>query len=94
MVVRVRMMMVVIMRMSMTTGRIGFVAADQHMSFAGADAAAVYGIEAEGCAEVERGRGLLEEFGSDASVDQGAEEHVSADAGKAFEIANAHGYFL
>jgi hypothetical protein len=37
---------------------------------------------------------LLEEFGRDAGVEQGAEEHVTAEAGKAFEIANTHGCFL
>ena len=98
MVVRMRMivMMVVIvfMRVGMIVGRVGFVAIDQHASLARADAAAIYGIKGEGCAEVERGGGLLEERGRDAGVDQGAEEHVSAEAGEAFEIANAHGCFL
>jgi hypothetical protein len=99
MVVRMRMivmLMVVIMlvRVGMFVGRVGLLAVDHYTDLAGADAAPVYGIEAKGCAEVERSGGLLEEFGSDASVDQGAEEHVSADAGKAFEIANTHGCFL
>jgi hypothetical protein len=73
---------------------VGFVTVDQHARFAGADAAAVYRIEDEDCAEIEgRGR-LLKERNGDAGVDQGAEEHVTAEAGEAFEIANAHGYFL
>jgi hypothetical protein len=33
---------------------------------------------------------LLEERGRDASVDQGAEQHVSTEPGEAFEIANTH----
>ncbi len=93
MVVRMRMivmMMVVIMRVGMIARRVGFVAVDPHMSFARADAAAVYRIEGEGCAEIERGSGLLKKFRRDAGVDQGAEEHVTAEAGEAFEIANAH----
>jgi hypothetical protein len=90
----VMMLMLVFVRMGMIVRRIGFVAADQYTDLAGADAAAVYGFEGEGCAEVERGSGLLEELGRDTSVDQSAEEHVSAEAGEAFEIANAHGCFL
>jgi hypothetical protein len=98
MIVRMRMivmmLVIVIMLMGMIMGRIGFAAVDQHMGFARADATAVYRIKGEGCAEVERGGGLLEQFGSDAGGDQGAEEHITAEAGKAFEIANAHGCFL
>jgi hypothetical protein len=37
---------------------------------------------------------LLEDLGGASGVDQGAEEHVTAEAGKAFEIANTHGCFL
>jgi hypothetical protein len=90
------MMVVVIMfvRVGMIGRSISVVAVDQYTDLAGADAAAVYGFEGEGCAEVERGSGLLEELGRDTSVDQGTEEHVSAEAGEAFEIANVHGCFL
>jgi hypothetical protein len=56
-----------------------------------ADATAVYGVEDKGCAEVEKGGGLLQERGRDASVDEGAEQHVSTEPGEAFKITNAHG---
>ena len=70
--------------------RVGIIAADQHARFSRADAAAICGIEDEVCAEIEGRGGLLEERGRDASVDQGTEEHVTAEPGKAFEIANTH----
>ena len=79
------------MRMGMIVLRVGILAADQHARLARADAAAIYGIKDEGCAEVERRGGLLQERGRDASVDEGAEQHVSTEPGEAFEIANAHG---
>ena len=98
---RVMMIVVVIMRMDMIVRRVGVVAvmivlrvgiiaADQHARFSRADAAAIYGVEDEGRAEIEGRGGLLEERGRDASVDQGTEQHVTAEPGKAFEIANAH----
>ncbi len=93
-VVRMRVIVMMMIVVAMIVRRVGFVAVDQHMGFARADAAAIYGIEREGCAEIERRGGLLEERGGDASIDQGAEQHVSADAGEAFEIADAHGGFL
>jgi hypothetical protein len=37
---------------------------------------------------------LLKKRRRDTGVDESAEEHVSAEAGKAFEIADTHGYFL
>jgi hypothetical protein len=70
--------------------RVGIIAADQHACFSRADAAAIYRVEYEGCAEIEGRGGLLEERGRDAGVDQGAEQHVSTEPGKAFEIANTH----
>jgi hypothetical protein len=102
-VMRVRMIVIMIVGVGMVVRcvvaavivrRVGIVAADEHARFAGADAAAVYRIEDEGCAEIECGGGLLKKRNGDAGVDQGAEEHVTTEAGEAFEIANAHGYFL
>jgi hypothetical protein len=43
--------------------------------------------------DVEGLRGLLQKFGGNSGVDQSSEEHVSADAGKAFEISDTHGFF-
>ena len=71
-------------------GRVGILAIDENTGFARCDAASIYGIEDEGCAEMEGRGGLLEESGGDAGVDQGAQEHVSAEASEAFEITNAH----
>ena len=84
--VRVFVMMVelVFMRMGMIVLRVGILAANQHARLARADAAAVYGIKDEGCTEVERGGGLLQEGRRDASVDEGAEQHVSTEPGEAF----------
>jgi hypothetical protein len=95
------MIVVVIMRMGMIVRgigfvavmivrRVGFVAVDKYARLACADAAAIYGIEDEGCAEIEGRGGLLEERGRDAGFDQGAEQHVSTEPGEAFEIANTH----
>jgi hypothetical protein len=87
----IMMMVIVIMIARMIVRRVGVVAIHQHARFSRADAASVYGIKDECCAEAEGRGGLLEERGRDASVDQGAEEHVSTEPGEAFEIANAHG---
>jgi hypothetical protein len=100
-IMRVRMTVIMIVRVGMVVrrvgilavvivGRVGFLTADEDAGLACADAAAIYGFKGEGCAEIEGGGGLLEERGRDACVDDGAEEHVSAEAGEAFEIANAH----
>jgi hypothetical protein len=70
--------------------RVGIIAADQHARFSRTDAAAIYGIEDEGRAEIEGCGGLLEKRGRDAGVDQGTEQHVSTEPGEAFEIANTH----
>jgi hypothetical protein len=100
--VSVIMMMVgVFMRMGMIVRGIGFVAVmivrrvgilavDEHACLARADAAAIHGLEDEGCAEIEGHGGLLEERRRDTSVDEGAKQHVSTEPGKAFEIANTH----
>ena len=54
------------------------------------DAAAVDGMDAEGGSEAEGGGGLVEDGGIDPGVDESAQEHVSADAGKAVEIGDSH----
>ncbi len=77
----------------MIVRRVGFPAVNHYAGFARADAAAVYGFKGERCAEIERRGGLLQQRGRDAGADEGAEQHVSTDAGEAFEIADAHGGF-
>lgn len=63
----------------------------EDMNFGGGDSAAVYLFNFEGGAEVERGGGFVEELGIDPGVDECSEEHVSADAGEAVQIGDAHG---
>jgi hypothetical protein len=87
----IMMMVIVIMTIRMIVRRVRVVAIHEHARFSRADATSIYGIKDKGCAEVERRGGLLEERGRDASVDEGAEQHVSTEPGEAFEIANAHG---
>jgi hypothetical protein len=77
-------------RVGMVVRRVGITIADQDAGFARGDTAAIHGFEAEGCAEIERGGGLLEERGGNTGIDESAEEHVSTQAGEAFEIADAH----
>jgi hypothetical protein len=90
-IMRVRVMMVlVVLVMRVLVRCVGVMAADEYAGLARGDAAAVYGIKDKGCAEVERRGGLLKQCRRDAGVDQGAEQHVSAEAGEAFEITNAH----
>jgi hypothetical protein len=87
----IMMMVIVIMTVRMIVRRVDVVAIHEHARFSRADAASVNGIKDEGRAEAEGRGGLLEERGRDASVDEGAEQHVSTEPGEAFEIANAHG---
>jgi hypothetical protein len=65
----------------------------QDVDFDGPDAAAVHVMDVKLGSDVEGLRGLLQKFGGNSGVDQGSEEHVSADAGKAFEISDTHGFF-
>ena len=41
-------------------------------------------------ADVERRGGFLKQFERDAGIDQRAQQHVAADAGKTLEVANSH----
>jgi hypothetical protein len=84
---------IMIMRVGMIVRRVGFMAVDEHAGLARADAAAIDGFKDQGCAQVERRRRLLEQRGRDTGADEGAEQHVPAQAGEAFEIADTHGCF-
>lgn len=44
----------------------------------------------ETSAYIQRGRSLLEKIEGHSRVDEGAEQHISAYAGKALQIANSH----
>ena len=74
--------------------RVGVAAVHQHARLASGDAAAVRDLKDQLGAQAESGGGLLQQIGRDAGVNQRAQQHVSADAGKTFEIANAHVFSL
>src|SRR3954470_19639084 len=57
----------------------------------GGDAAAIGLLDGEGGFEVECFDGLMEDFGSDAGVDESPKEHIAANASEAVEIRDAHG---
>ena len=57
----------------------------------GGDSAAVYFFDLEGCVEVQRGYGFVEDVGVDSGVEEGSEEHVATDAGEAVEVSDTHG---
>src|SRR3954454_19075218 len=93
MMVRRRMLVVVFMQRGMVVRRVGFAAVmimervgfaavEEHSGLARADAAAIYRIEDQGCAEIEGRGGLLEQRGRYAGVDKGAEQHVATEAGE------------
>ena len=44
--------------------------------------------------DIEHPGRLLQQLTVDASVDQRAEEHVSADAGEAFEVSDTHSFLF
>lgn len=55
------------------------------------DAAAVDLFGSEGDPEVEGGDSVVQNLGGESGVEQSAEKHISADAGKAVEVSDAHG---
>ena len=83
-VVRMLMLVIVWMRMVIFLRRIGVMAFDQYARLARADAAAIDGFKDQSYAEVERRGRLLKQRRRDASVDQSAEQHVTAETGEAF----------
>jgi hypothetical protein len=62
-----------------------------NVDFGGGDAVAGDAGNFELGAEVEGGDGFFEKVGGDTGVEESAEKHVSADAGKAVEVGKAHG---
>ena len=61
------------------------------LNFCGGDSAAVDFFYLEAGVEVQRGHGFVEDPGIEAGVDESSEEHVTADAGEAVEVGDAHG---
>jgi hypothetical protein len=82
MTVRVRFCVAVGMGMA-GVGSFGELAVFEDVDFGAGDAAAVYGFDLEGCAQVEGGGGAVQDGGIDAGFEEGSEEHVSADASEA-----------
>lgn len=77
----------------MAAGRgavLGELVADHDVHFGAGDAAAVDGVDAKGGSQAEGGGGVAEDGGVDAGVEECAEEHVTADAGKAIEVRDSH----
>jgi hypothetical protein len=73
---------------------VGEVVAEHDVDFGAGDAAAVDFFDLESGAEVEGCGGVVEDLGVDSGVDEGAEEHVAADAGEAVEIGDTHGVIV
>jgi hypothetical protein len=77
----------------MVVGVLGGVAAFQDIDLGRRDSAAIGLLDGERSVEFQCSDGLMEDFGGDASVDQGSEKHVAAYAGETVEIGNAHGRY-
>jgi hypothetical protein len=89
--VSVRMiLMVVVVRM---TGSFGELSVFEDVDLGGANAAAVHVVDVQFSSYIESFGSSLQEFGGDSGIDERSQEHVSADAGKAFEISDTHRFF-
>lgn len=62
----------------------------EDMDAGGGDSAAVDLLYLETGVEMERGGGVVEDFGVEAGVEESCEEHVAADAGEAVEVGDPH----
>ena len=62
----------------------------KYMDLGAADAAAVYGFDLQTCADIERGRSLLQHIGGHAGIQQRAKEHIAGNSGKAVKIGDSH----
>jgi hypothetical protein len=64
----------------------------QHIDFGRRNPAAIDLRNFQSGADIERGHCFLEHVGRHASIDQGAQEHVAAHAGKTIEVSYAHDF--
>ena len=64
------------------------------VNFCSGDATAVNLFYLERCVDIQRGYGLVEDFGIDSGVDESPEKHIAANAGEAVEIGDAHGVIV
>src|SRR5260370_18533140 len=71
-----------------------FFAVDDHINFRRTDAAAIYTRDLEPRSDVERSDGFLQQPERASGVQQRAQKHVAADAGKTIEVGNAHKTFV
>jgi hypothetical protein len=83
-------MVVVVMVMA---GGFGELSVFQDIDLGGADAAAVYMMKVQLGSYIQGFGRLLQKFGGDSGVEERSQEHVSADAGEAFEISDTHRFF-
>src|ERR1035441_7289309 len=61
-----------------------------HVYLGAGDSAAIYLLDAEGRADIERCSCVVEHLRRHAGVDQRTQEHVARDPGKAVKIDNTH----
>ena len=76
--------MIVRMGVDVRIRLIGNAPCDQHVDLGSADPAAIYFLELQLGPQAERRYALPQQLEADAGIDQGAQEHVAADAGKTF----------
>ena len=62
----------------------------QHIDFGGGDSSAAHLAGFEACAHVQGRGGFGQALQWNAGIDQRAQQHVAADAGKALQISNSH----
>jgi len=70
---------------------LGQVSPFENVDFRAGNAAAVDGLDLQGCAEVHGGGSVVKDLRVDSGGNEGPEKHVSGDAGEAVEIGDAHG---
>ena len=73
---------------------LGYMGSIEDKDTGGGDAAAIGLFDLEGGSEMEGGNGVVEDLGGESGVEESAEKHVSADAGKAIEVGDAHGLIV
>src|ERR1700743_1355360 len=78
------------LRPEFLTGHVFFVA-DPDIDFGRRNSAADYTRNLQLRAHAKRRDGLFQQLGRNSGIDQGAEKHIAADAGKAFKVCDSHG---
>ena len=87
----VRMTMVVYTRMIPSTGRPFLLAIHPDIYLGRRDATAIHARNLQPRSKIQRRHRPLQQFWRHARVDQGAQKHVAAHAGKTLKVSSAHG---